>query len=71
MKMLVDLVVEAQEEMEFVGELQVYTKKDIFRLPIKGLIIGDEEWIKLNDESMDRNGTSITSKRVKIIQKLV
>jgi len=71
MKKLVDVVWSADTLQEGVqGELQVFSKKDIFRLQIKGSVITDEDWITQNDKNMEKNGISITSKRVKIIQKL-
>lgn len=71
MKKLVDIVFNADDINEnFSGELQLFSKKDIFKLPLKGTVINDEDWIKLNDKNMEKAGVSITSKRVKIIQKL-
>jgi len=50
--------------------LHIFTKKDIFKIPVKGSVIRDEDWIRQNDFSMEKYGTSITNKRVKILQKI-
>lgn len=69
---MVDLLYSADDLTmdDFSAELQIFTKKDIFKIPVKGSVIKDEDWIRQNDYSMEKYATSITNKRVKILQKI-
>ena len=46
-------------------ELQVMTKSDIFKIPIDGIVLSQEEFTNLNNESLNKTGKSITNSRVK------
>lgn len=51
MKKMVDLLYSADDLTmdDFSAELQIFTKKDIYKIPVKGSVIKDEDWIRQND----------------------
>lgn len=56
MKKMVDLLYSADDLTmdDFNAELHIFTKKDIFKIPVKGSVIKDEDWIRQNDFSMEK-----------------